>query len=307
MDVIEVSELKKDFGDFTAVDSISFSVKKGEVFAFLGPNGAGKTTTVEILVGLQAMTSGKVSILGKDIEEDKHKILERIGVLPQEFNTYDFLTVKENIDYFGRMYPRRLPPDEIIKLIDLEDKASVFFKNLSGGMKQRVGVAIALVNDPEVVFLDEPTAGLDPKARRGVWAVIEGLRRQGKTIFLTTHYMDEAQVLADTVTIINRGTIIASGSPDDLIEKYGDIGNLVLKDVGEIAYQKLSERFGGLGMKQVNGDTIIPLVERGVVVQVLSFMDEHEISYGEFTIKRSNLEDVFLNITGEEIHPGDVE
>ena len=173
---ISVENLTKRYGDLTAVNGISFDVKRGEIFAFLGPNGAGKTTTVEILVGLRKPTSGVAEVLGFDITKDKMDIKRRIGVLPQSFNTYDRLTVKENIEYFAGLFDCSPDVDGLIKLVDLEDKKKEQFRNLSGGLKQRLGIAVALVNDPEVVFLDWSSSGLDPKARHGVWRLIENLR-----------------------------------------------------------------------------------------------------------------------------------
>jgi len=182
---IEVEGLTKIYGDLKAVDNISFKVKKGEVFAFLGPNGAGKTTTVEIIEGIRNPTSGKIKVLGYDISKTTKEIKERIGVLPQEFISFERLTVKETLLYFSRLYKKRADIEQIIDLIDLRDKKNAQYHTLSGGLKQRVGVAIALVNDPDIVFLDEPTTGLDPRARRDVWNAIAGLKNQGKTVFLT--------------------------------------------------------------------------------------------------------------------------
>ncbi|TMI35945.1 ABC transporter ATP-binding protein [Candidatus Bathyarchaeota archaeon] len=211
-EVVQVNNLSKKYGDTVAVNGISFGLSKGEVFAFLGPNGAGKTTTVEILECLRAPTGGQAKVLDYDVgkRSDQAEIRKRIGVLPQDFNAIDRLTVRENIDYFGAMYDQQLNADQLIQLVDLKDKRDEQFKTLSGGLKQRVGLAVALVNDPALVFLDEPTTGLDPRARRDVWYVIERLKKQGKTVFLTTHYMDEAEYLADTVSIIDHGQIIAS-------------------------------------------------------------------------------------------------
>src|SRR2546429_6168398 len=233
--VVQVENLSKKYGDNVAVNSISFTLRKGEVFAFLGPNGAGKTTTVEILECLRNPTGGRALVLGYDVSKrsDQAEIRKRIGVLPQDFNAIDRLTVRENIDYFGAMFKQQLDADKLIELVDLKDKRDDQFKTLSGGLKQRVGLAVALVNDPAVVFLDEPTTGLDPRARRGVWVVIERLKKQGKTVFLTTHYMDEAEFLADAVSIIDHGQIIASGTPDHLIDSYGGKKTLVIRDAGE--------------------------------------------------------------------------
>lgn len=191
--VIIVDSLVKKYKDVTAVDGISFTVNRGEVFSFVGPNGAGKTTTVEILVCLRDLTAGKATVLGYDVASRKgqQQIRKRVGVLPQDFNTFDLLTVKENLNYYKKMYDRGRDVDELINIVNLEDKTKTLYKNLSGGLKKRVAIAITLVNGPDVVFLDEPTTGLDPKARRDVWALIEGLRDQGKTIFLTTHYQKD--------------------------------------------------------------------------------------------------------------------
>ena len=206
---IEVSNLKKVYGNLVAVDSISFYIKKGEVFAFLGPNGAGKTTTVEMIESIRVPTAGSIKILGKDVKTSFNEVKEKIGILPQEFHSYERLTVRETLMYFSKLYEKRADIDQILQIMDLTDHKKMLYKNLSGGLKQRVGVAISLVNDPEIVFLDEPTTGLDPKARREVWDVIAGLKKRGKTVFLTTHYMEEAEHLADHIAIIHKGKIIA--------------------------------------------------------------------------------------------------
>src|SRR5450759_5026255 len=183
------------------------------MFAFLGPNGAGKTTTVEIIETIRPPTSGKVTLLGMDVTKKKQDIVHRIGVLPQGFSSFDRITVRETLQYYSRLFSCRKPDiDGLIELVNLKDKTKEQYKNLSGGLQQRLGIAIALVNDPEVVFLDEPTTGLDPRARREVWEVLLGLKKKVKTIFLTTLYIEEAEILADTVAIISKGMIIATGS-----------------------------------------------------------------------------------------------
>src|SRR2546430_9336259 len=229
--VVQVEKLSKKYKDTLAVNRISFSLSKGEVFAFLGTNGAGKATTVEMLECLRAPTGGQAKVLGYDVSKrsEQAEIRKRIGVLPQDFNAIDRLTVRENVDYFGAMFNHQLDADELIELVDLRDKRDDQFKTLSGGLKQRVGLAVALVNDPALVFLDEPTTGLDPRARRDVWYVIERLKKQGKTVFLTTHYMDEAEYLADTVSIIDHGQIIPSGTPNELIVADGGTMTLLIR------------------------------------------------------------------------------
>ncbi|MEM3673214.1 MAG: ABC transporter ATP-binding protein [Candidatus Bathyarchaeia archaeon] len=256
--VIEVESLVKKYGNLRAVNDISFEVYEGEIFAFLGPNGAGKTTTVEILECIRPLTSGSAKVLGYDVtkREDVKEIKRRIGVLPQDFSCLEKLTVKENIDLIGGMYEKRLDSLEVIKLLDLEDKTNEKFENLSGGLKQRVGVAAALVNDSGFVFLDEPTTGLDPKARREVWEVIKNLKGLGKTVFLSTHYMEEAQVLADRIAIINKGKIVAMGSPQELISQYGGLKVLIIRGGGKKLAETLQNAYGDVTLNH-GGDVFV--------------------------------------------------
>ncbi|UCF07580.1 MAG: ABC transporter ATP-binding protein, partial [Thermoplasmata archaeon] len=191
---IKVTDLVKIYDDVHAVDGISFKIEKGEVFAFLGPNGAGKTTTVEIIETIRKPTSGEVEILGYNIRRDKKEIIRKIGVLPQQFSSFDRITVRETVAYFSKLFGGGRDIDELVAMVGLSDEKDKWYMNLSGGLKQRLGIAVALVNDPDIVFLDEPTTGLDPRARRDTWEVIKTLKAEGKTVFLTTHYMEEAEV-----------------------------------------------------------------------------------------------------------------
>lgn len=304
--MIEVDSLVKKYGDLMAVDSISFTINKGEIFSFLGPNGAGKTSTVEVLECLRKPTSGRSFVLGFDISKDQEEIKKRIGVLPQEFNTFDSLTVRENLQYFAGMFGSSVDVDGLIKLVDLEDKRDEQYKKLSGGLKQRLGVAMALVNDPEIVFLDEPTAGLDPKARREVWNVIKGLKRQEKTVFLTTHYMEEAEVLSDTVTIIHKGRIVASGAPDELITRHGRRNLLILKNTDEAAVPLVETLGLEAGFDSDTGDVMVTLSRSSDVSEVVRALTLKQIVFGELQLKRSSLEDVFLNLTGETLKEAEV-
>jgi ABC-2 type transport system ATP-binding protein len=298
---IHVKNLTKRYGDLTAVNDVSFTVKRGEIFAFLGPNGAGKTTTVEMLVGLRKPTSGGASVLGFDIVKEQNEIKKRIGVLPQSFNTYDRLTVKENIEYFAGMFDCRPDVNGLIKLVDLEDKTKEQFKNLSGGLKQRLGIAVALVNDPEIVFLDEPTSGLDPKARHGVWQLIDDLHDKGKTVFLTTHYMEEAEALADRVGIIHNGKIVALDETDALIREHGKKNLLVLRKADPKAV-KVIEKIGvTANYDKGEGDVSIHLNHAVAVSDIMQALSSAHIAFSELQLKRSSLEDVFLNLTGEEL------
>ncbi len=300
--VISVRKLVKRYGDLVAVNSIDFDVLKGEVFSMLGPNGAGKTTTVEIMECLKSKTSGEVSVLGFDIDDKVREIKKRIGVLPQDFNAFELLTVKENIEYFGGMFHEYLPADDLIALVDLEDKRDEYFKNLSGGLKQRVGVAISMVNDPEIVFLDEPTTGLDPKARREVWEVIKGLKAKGKTIILTTHYMEEAEVLSDRVAIIDGGQFIAMGTPGDIIRKYGSGDIVVVRGGGKDAYAQLRDLSSQV--EQKGNDVVVRVDHKQVLPEVVMNLERSGTYYEELQLRRSTLEDVFLSLTGKRLGEG---
>jgi ABC-2 type transport system ATP-binding protein len=299
--VVEVVNLVKQYETIKAVDDISFELCEGEVFAFLGPNGAGKTTTVEILECLRPLTSGSAKVFGYDVtkREDVKEIKKRIGALPQDFSALDKLTVKENIDLIGGMYEKQLDTLEVIKLLDLEDKTKAKFENLSGGLKQRVGVAAALVNDPQLVFLDEPTTGLDPKARREVWSVIENLKRLGKTVFLTTHYMEEAQVLADRIAVINKGKIAAIGSPPELISQYGGLKVLILRKGGKKLADTLQGKYGGTTLNH-NGDIFVKVDDINEMWRALSTLTDMNLNK-EIEIQTPTIEDVFLKVIGGRI------
>jgi ABC-2 type transport system ATP-binding protein len=299
--VVQVEKLSKKYKDTLAVDGISFSLSKGEVFAFLGPNGAGKTTTVEILECLRAPTGGQAKVLDYDVSKrsDQGEIRKRIGVLPQDFNAIDRLTVRENINYFGAMFDHQLEADQLIELVDLKDKRDSQFKTLSGGLKQRVGLAVALVNDPALVFLDEPTTGLDPRARRDVWYVIERLKKQGKTVFLTTHYMDEAEYLADTVSIIDHGQIIASGTPDQLVDTHGGKKTLIIRDAGQEGMSQLPPGLPKAELRNA-GDIAIPL-NNGELTNILMSIGQTPLHDKEIEVRRPTLDDVFLNLTGRRV------
>src|SRR5271169_1252714 len=221
MAAIEVSGLKKAYGSLQAVDSISFTVNKGEVFSLLGPNGAGKTTTIEILEGLRERDSGEVRVLGLDPWKEGDKLHKRIGVIPQGFTFLPYITPKEAINYYASLFGVKVDADEILRRVMLQDSASNYFMKLSGGQKQKMGLALSLVNKPDLVFLDEPTTGLDPQARRAVWDVIRNLKHEGISVLLTTHYLEEAEELADKVAIMNKGKIITTGTPAQIIAEHG--------------------------------------------------------------------------------------
>ena len=299
-DVIKVKDLVKVYGELRAVDSITFDVEKGEVFAFLGPNGAGKTTTVEMIETLRTPTSGSIEILGMDVKKNRPEILKRIGILPQDFSSFDRLTVEETIKYYADLFSAKCDIEKLIKLVNLGEHRKQLYMNLSGGLKQRVGIAVSLVNDPEIVFLDEPTTGLDPRARHDVWDVISGLRKEGKTIFLTTHYMEEAEVLADYIGIISKGKIIAYGTTNELIDNHFKTINVTIKGgeegVGQIAKDM------GMPIKSIeNGNITVEAAGNDQIVEFLNNLKIKNVSYLSMDIRKPNLEELFLVLTGEEL------
>ena len=295
---IEIKNLTKRYGNLMAVNDISFAVRKGEVFALLGPNGAGKTTTVEIIETIRTPTSGTVTLLGMDVTKKKLAIVRRIGVLPQGFSSFDRITVRETLQYYARLFNcRNTDIDGLIGLANLQDKCDAQFMTLSGGLKQRLGIAIALVNDPEVVFLDEPTTGLDPRARRQVWDVLLGLKKKGKTVFLTTHYMEEAELLADTVAIISRGQIVAMGSPGELVESNANYLALTLQSVDEKVFAIVRKA----GFEPVLADHNNIKVRVGCpddVRKILNTLKDAGASFVSMDVRKPNLEEVFLKLTG---------
>ena len=213
---IEVRDLRKDYGPVEAVRGVSFEVERGEVFGLLGPNGAGKTTTVEILEGYRRRSAGDVSVLGHDPAKRDRELQQRVGIVLQSSGFYSHVTVREAVEHFGKAYDHPRDAGETIDLVGLAEKADARTKSLSGGQKRRLDLALALVGDPELIFLDEPTTGFDPAARRTAWGVVRALKELGKTVLLTTHYLDEAHELADRVAIVKEGRIVAEGPPDQL-------------------------------------------------------------------------------------------
>jgi ABC-2 type transport system ATP-binding protein len=213
---IEVTDLKKSYGTVEAVRGISFEVERGEVFGLLGPNGAGKTTTVEILEGYRRRSAGEVRVLGRDPEARDRELQQRLGIVLQSSGLYPRITVREALTHFAKAYSRPRDPEETISLVGLEEKADARTNQLSGGQRRRLDMALALIGDPELIFLDEPTTGFDPAARRTAWDAVRALKELGKTVLLTTHYLEEAQTLADRVAIVQGGRIVAEGPPDQL-------------------------------------------------------------------------------------------
>jgi ABC-2 type transport system ATP-binding protein len=301
---IEVRNLRKIYNNVAAVNGISFVVKKGEIFAFLGPNGAGKTTTVEMIESIRQPSQGTIRLLGADIRTDFDRVKEKIGILPQEFHSFERFTVRETLIYFSKLYEKRANIDDVLKAMDLLNDQHKLYRNLSGGLKQRVGVAVSLVNDPEVVFLDEPTTGLDPKARREVWEVIEGLRNKGKTVFLTTHYMEEAEYLADHIAIIHKGNIIAEGTLQQLVAHHGEGTILRIKSCRSRDFIHFLQEQGYHAKEEGNGDIAITIDYKERVLDVLSLLRHECVDYDSIDIRQSNLEEIFLKLTGARLSGG---
>ncbi|MCI4334157.1 MAG: ABC transporter ATP-binding protein [Thermoplasmata archaeon] len=295
-DAICVEGLAKRYGTLRAVDGVSFTVPEGRVFAFLGPNGAGKTTTVEILEGLRNRSAGSVQVLGLDPWKDGPELHEQIGVIPQEFRFFDKIHPREAVVYYARLFGSTVDPLAILRRVYLEKKADARFDTLSGGQKQKLGLALSLVNNPRVLFLDEPTTGLDPQARRGIWEVIRALRAEGRTVFLTTHYLEEASLLADQVAIIHRGQIISSGTPEQIIAAHGRPDRLRFEAGPEVA-RYLS---GKLPFAVTNEPPYVDveLRRKQDALQVLTVLEASQLGWDHLSVARDTLEDVFVRLVG---------
>jgi ABC-2 type transport system ATP-binding protein len=302
--VIEVEHLGKRYGLIKAVDDISFQVMPGEAFGMLGPNGAGKTTTVEIIEGLRQADSGHVSVLGLDVAKVPTKIKQKIGIQLQAPSLLPLVTVQEILELFTGFYEHSLPVDDVLELLALKDSRKVLVKNLSGGQQQRLSVAMAMINDPEIAFLDEPTTGLDPQARRSLWSVIEDMRRKGKTIFLTTHYMEEAERLCDRVAIIDYGKIIALDSPQELIRDYFKESAIEF-EMEPAPPEMVLQTFPGATQVMVNGNEVIIYSDNipATMSAILKYAEKVDLTgqLKNLDVREATLEDVFLKLTGRKI------
>ena len=303
-EVIEVKSLVKRYGSLTAVDDISFEVYRGEIFGILGPNGAGKTTTMEIIEGLQKPTSGTTTVLGVDTQAQPDKVKERVGVQLQASAFFDFLTLEEILRLFGSFYARRVTPEELLIRVGLTERAGSTLKKLSGGQKQRFNVAASLVNDPEMVVLDEPTAGLDPQARRNLWDLVREIHSGGRTVVLTTHYMEEAEVLCHRVAIMDLGRIVALDTPANLLRTLSSPNGVKL-----VTSRCLSDPEQE-GLKRSPEDV---LVADGTSYQlwvkdapqalahVLGWAAHIGVTLEHLELVPATLEDVFLELTGKDL------
>ena len=296
---VKVSNLVKRYADLIAVNDISFSVGSGEIFGLLGPNGAGKTTTVEMIEGLRRPDGGAIEVCGIDALQNRDQIKEIIGVQLQSTTLYDKIKVREAIDLFGGYYRKSLPVEQLLELVSITDKQDSYVAKLSGGQKQRVALALALVNDPQVVFLDDPSTGLDPQARRNVWDMVEGLKKQGKTVILTTHYMEEAEHLCDRVGIVDHGKIIALDSPRNLIET-SDLESAVEVTCKDENVLEIMQKLDGVTKVMQEGIRyLLHSKETSTVMRALTDLSENKtLRVESMSVRQGTLEDVFLLLTG---------
>jgi ABC-2 type transport system ATP-binding protein len=297
---ISVSGLRKSYGENEAVRGLDFEVAAGEVFGFLGPNGAGKTTTIEILEGYRERSAGEVAVFGVDPAAPTRAWRNRVGLVLQECELDPLWTVREAIALFARFYAAPRPVEETIELVGLGDKRDARIGTLSGGQKRRADVAIGIIGDPDLIFLDEPTTGFDPTARRDAWNMIEGLKALGKTVFLTTHYMDEAQHLADRVAILRDGRIVAQGRTEELGESLGRRTMIGFTLDGTLGVEEIRARASA--PVQVSGNRVEIETERPQrdLYALLGLAEERGLTLDELEVRRPNLEDIFLELTREE-------
>jgi len=297
--IITIKDLVKRYGEITAVAGISFEVYKGEIFGMLGPNGAGKTTTVECIEGLRIPDKGQIQVFGLPVNLETQAIKTRIGVQLQTTALYPRLSVRETLELFASFYPRHRSIDEIMEMVSLKEREKALVKSLSGGQQQRLSVALALVNDPEIIFLDEPTLGLDPQARRNAWDVITAMRNEGKTIFLTTHYMDEAERLCDRVAIIDHGHIIALDSPEVLIAQHFQERAVVFE--AQKVHEDTLLKLPGVTHIRCDGPevTLYTTDAPATLASLVSRNNGHGLS--DLHVRRATLEDVFLKLTGRRL------
>lgn len=304
--VVEVSKLVKHYPpDVRAVDGVDFSIPRGKIFSLLGPNGAGKTTTVEILEGLRSPTSGTAQVFGVDVTKDYTPVRKKVGILPQNFEPFDLLRPPEAVEYWAGLYDIKMTRSDVADVIErvgLSGRKSSMSKKLSGGEKRKLGIALSIVNEPELLFLDEPTTGLDPKARRDLWKLIEEIRDEGTTVILTTHYLDEAEKLSDDVAIMLSGKIVARGPPSELVSKYGKMAVVVLAGAGKDGLREVTRR--GIAATEEEGDVLVPVSDPSEMRVVLAKLASIELKVKDMYTRKQTLEDVFLNIVGTKMDEG---
>ncbi len=300
--ILTVSSISKSYAELRAVDDVSFSVQRGEVFGLLGPNGAGKTTSLEIIEGLRKPDQGEVHINGFNVRDEADEVKQIIGVQLQSTSLFNNIKVDEAIDLYGGYYRKRLSTESLLDLVSLREKRKTFHKNLSGGQQQRLALALALVNDPELVFLDEPTTGLDPQARRNLWEIIRSMKADGKTVILTTHYMEEAEQLCDRLVIMDHGRIIAEGAPYELVGQLKIDSCLRFAQNDKLGEQQLTELPAVTRIRIKNER--VELYSRDVqqsIVALIELARSSGVEVEDLHVSQPNLEDLFLDLTGRSL------
>src|SRR3979490_2121197 len=300
--ILQVENLVKRYGEVEAVRGVSFNVEEGEVFGLLGPNGAGKTSTVEILEGLRTPDSGQVSVCGLDPQKSSQELKHEIGAALQSTSLPDKLRVIEALRLFAGFYKRRRNPEELLKRFGLEEKHNAYYSKLSGGQKQRLALAMALVNDPRVLFFDEPTAGLDPQVRREIYDIIEELRREKKTILMTTHYIEEAERLCDRVAIVDHGKVIACGSPRELKQRSGGNTRIEVKLAKPAINGTLKNLEGVVDVREVDSTYVLHTQRPPqAIVSLVKHLEAQDNELVSLEIASPSLEDVFIEMTGRRL------
>ena len=300
--VISVAGVRKTYGQTVAVDDVSFEVRDGEIFGLIGPNGAGKTTTMECVEGIRKPDRGAISVLGLDPFRDVYQLQERIGVQLQQSHLQKRIKVWEAVHLWASLYKKPISHGErLLDQLGLAEKRNAWFMTLSGGQQQRLFIALALINDPEVVFLDELTTGLDPQARRAIWELVRGIRARGKTVFMTTHLMEEAERLCDRVAIIEHGRIIDVDTPQGLIDKHVPDRTVVLTTEDPRAEELFRARRSVVDVTHAAAQFTIQGRGDGFITDVIQCLAEHQVRVGSFRTEQPTLEDVFLKLTGHSI------
>jgi ABC-2 type transport system ATP-binding protein len=295
---IEVEHLVKRFGETVAVNDVSFTIAEGECVGLLGPNGAGKTTTLEILEGLQKPTSGSVRVLGRTWDKEETYLRDHLGIQLQETRFRDSLTVEEIIRTFRSFYTARMSVDDALSMVNLVPQRKTQAGQLSGGQRQRLGLAVSLVSDPEIIFLDEPTTGLDPHARRELWDLLSGLRKRGRTMLLTTHYMEEAATLCDRVIIVDRGRLVTQGSPRGLIAAL-DAAAIVELSAPGLPIDKLRQTAGVREVKELEGAVRLTVEKLHVSLPALmAVLQDSQVELTSMKTHEPSLDDVYVSLTG---------
>lgn len=302
MSAIKITGLEKSYGQLRAVDGLDLEIREKEVFGILGPNGAGKTTTMEMVETLRQPDAGEILVLGHNTRDEPRRIKELLGVQLQTTVFFDNLSVAETIDLFSSFYSNALPRADLLAMVGLEDKAHARVDGLSGGQHKRLSIALALVNDPSIVFLDEPTTGLDPQARRRIWDIVDSLREQEKTVVITTHYIEEAEQLCDRVAIMDRGSVIALGSPQELISNHTTESTITFLLDPPLEESLVASIEGVTTTLRKNGEyTVTTASPQSTLLGIFTTAYNNHSTADEITMRRATLEDVFLKITGRRI------